>query len=583
MSFFAGIYSRRSGDAIPDAMCASLERALSRRTDERFDRFRDERCFLVKVDIGAFGTSAFLSDESGASMASGEPLIARGDGATQSRSADLADLRQSFLVGNDDALRHTRGVFNAVHYRRDTGALVLLTDKLGIRPVFYWVSDRYIIFATALRVIEAIDAVDKVMDVRAVTEIGIFGFPLADRTPYVDVSLLLPAEILDVRGREVRRRTYWRWDDIAVSDRPVEALARDSYTAFMEGVRIRAGGDRTTIAFLSGGLDSRAIVTALRDCGMAVHTFGFSLEGSQDQIFGAEFSKRIGTTHTQIPRTTGSPAWTMVMSEAWKASPLRTQQPADRPQLVWSGDGGSVALGHVYLDQSLVDASRRGDRARLSDTMLHKWGGPVIARLLQPAVVEAVADTARRGLDEQYDAFRSEPGRALHLFLMQNDQRRHLAEHFEGMDLHRLEFELPFFDMDFVASVIRVPVDECVGHKYYMRWLRNFPAVAMSVPWQAYPGHEPCPLPMPDNVRYQWGESVAKSVRAADKKELHAAGYRALRSRDFAHPLLRKSYLRLSLLMDRFNIRDLGYVVRNADVFQRYWSRTGGRFRLPSR
>ena len=40
-------------------------------------------------------------------------------------------------------------------------------------------------------------------------------------------------------------------------------------------------------------------------------------------------------------------------------------------------------------------------------------------------------------------------GSRLHLFLMFNDQRRHLADFYENIDLGRLEFQLPFFDGDF--------------------------------------------------------------------------------------------------------------------------------------
>src|SRR5436189_143421 len=92
-------------------------------------------------------------------------------------------------------LAGARGAFCAVHYHPDAGRLTLVTDKLGVRPLYYWIGDDHVIFATALRVLEGLAEVPKQMDLRAVTEAACFRFPLGDRTPYQDVYALHAAEI----------------------------------------------------------------------------------------------------------------------------------------------------------------------------------------------------------------------------------------------------------------------------------------------------------------------------------------------------------------------------------------------------
>lgn len=582
MTLLAGVYARRSGDRVDDSVCQALQNAISRHPGERVESFRDDRCFLAKVDVGAFGDRAFCVTSDAVSILAGAPLLRHEGGAPRSRSADLTEIHDSLGRDSVQSLRTARGVFCAAHYRPATGTLLLTTDKLGIRPIYYWVGERYVIFATALRILEHIRAVEKVMDLRAVTEISAFGYVLGTRTPFMSVRLLLPAEIVAISGGTVSSREYWRWDDIAVSDRPIKELAKDAYDVFVDAVALRQGSDSTTTAFLSGGLDSRAIVAALRDRQMNVHTFNFALPGSQDQVFGADYASRVGVMHIEAPMEPGNPAWSAMMASSWDQSPNRTAFPPEHPQLVWSGDGGSVVLGHVYLDSTLVASARTEQPSAVADRMNRKWGGDVVRRLMRPAVTDSLAGLAARGLAEELGRFPgADAGRALHLLLLFNDQRRHLTEHFEGIDLHRLEFQLPFFDSEFVESVLRVPIDECLGHKFYMAWLKNFPPETLSVPWQAYPGHEPCPLPIPPALDYQWKGAGSRQIRAANRRNLLDRGAGMLKDRDFPDDLLRRRYLRLATWIHRLRMRDLAHVIRAASVYHSHSRRSLGKFELP--
>jgi hypothetical protein len=389
--------------------------------------------------------------------------------------------------------------------------------------------------------------------------------------------------MLRVDGESLCRRQYWRWDEIESSDRPINELAQEAHARFVDAVAIRNGNDSTAIAFLSGGLDSRAIVTALHERGVHVHSFNFSVTGLQDQVFGAAFARRIGTTHTERPMQPMQTVSARMIAEAWDGSPARFSKPVQRPRLVWSGDGGSVTLGHVYLNRRMVEAARAGDARTAMQLSTHGWGSEVPRRVLRPDLLASMAETSpRNGLQEElHELHCSDAGRALHLVLMQNDQRRHLAAHFEDIDLNRIEYQLPFFDSAFVESVLRVPLDFCLGHRLYMEWLRCFPEVVLSVPWQAYPGHEPCPLPVPSGVVYQWGEEVSRLRQDAERRDLLRRSAEMLGSSNFPKPLLRRQYLRLATLLYQLRARDVGYVIRAAHRYYQYWSKCNGRYVLP--
>jgi asparagine synthase (glutamine-hydrolysing) len=582
MTLLAGVYARRAGDSLPDSLCDETAQAVSRHPDEELERFRDERFFIVKADVGAFGEKAFRTDQRAVSVMVGEPLLAHDRRVRRSRGIDLDELHDAFSRADSQPLTRARGVFAAAHYQRQSGTLTLVTDKLGVRPIYYWLGERYVIFASAMRILEEISEIPKVMDVRAVTEENALGYAVADRTPLASVRLIEPAEILRIDGESSSRRQYWRWDAVKVSDRSTNELVQDAYSRFTEAVALRSGEDSTTVAFLSGGLDSRAIVMALHGRGLHVHSFNFSVAGSQDQLFGAALAERIGTTHTERAVAPAQGVSAMMMAEAWNASAQRHTRPAERTALVWSGDGGSVILGHVYLNRAMVQAGRAGDAQSAMEFSSHGWGEDVPRRVLSANLLASLrGKNPRDGLREEFDALHCDDrGRGLHLVLMHNDQRRHLAGHFEGIDLSRLEYHLPFFDSDFVESVLRVPLDICLEHRLYMQWLRCFPEGVLSVPWQAYPGHEPCPLPMPRGLAYQWGKEEGRRRHAAERQKLLRQAAEMLRASNFPEALLRRHFLRVATWLYRLRLRDLGYVIRAAHRYYANWSKCSGRYVL---
>src|SRR5688500_20333163 len=107
----------------------------------------------------------------------------------------------------------------------------------------------------------------------------------------------------------------------------------------------RLANDRRSVAFLSGGLDSRCMVAELVARGVELHTFNFANDGTKDQVLGDTFAGIAGTRHTRIPRPADPARWSMTMGSVWGASPLRSALPVERPGPVSSGDGGRVGRG----------------------------------------------------------------------------------------------------------------------------------------------------------------------------------------------------------------------------------------------
>jgi len=587
MTVLAGVFSRLDDAALPDALAAELLRAISRHPGDRPATYRDQRCLLAKIDVGAYSEPAFREEPPGSvCLLAGEPLLTLNERQTgRSRSHDLEILHRELRRENWNVLAAAHGVFSLAHYERTTGQLTLSTDKLGIRPLYYWVGERYVVFASALRILEGIQAVPKEMDVRAVTEIAAIGFPLGTRTPYLGIRVLDAAEVLRLTAREEIHTRYWRWDAVGPSARAEPELLAESYDRFVTAVTQRLQGDSSTRAFLSGGLDSRCIVAVLRQCDAVVQTINFALwPGMQDEILAAQFAERAGTIHHTVAIDAAAELrLSLSMADfLTRDSGAGLGSLPERPRLVWAGDGGSVGLGHVYITSAIAEHLRAGRTALAIGAFLERQGTRVIRRLLRSGVAQTLSGYPAEGIRMELDRIRcTDPVRAFHVFLMLNDQRRHLSAHFEDIDLHRLELQLPFFDSRLLQLILTAPVDLFLGHRFYLKWLAHLPPAVRTVPWQSYPGHAPCPLPLPQKVGYQWAPGTLDELRRRRRQAILRRARELLVAQDFPDHILLKSRLRAAYWLTRARLGQYDYVIRFAEVFCRYWARSDGT--VPSR
>jgi hypothetical protein len=200
-------------------------------------------------------------------------------------------------------------------------------------------------------------------------------------------------------------------------------------------------------------------------------------------------------------------------------------------------------------------------------------------KLFRAEILEGLRDVIKRGIREELNELQAEDaGRNFYLFLMHNDQRRSLMRHFESIDLHRLEFQLPFFDGSFLASVTAMPLDWCLKHRFYIKWLSLFPTAVTTVPWQAYPGHEPCLLPIPTELAYQWDDSYRAEEDASQDQRLIEQAHELLRSIDFPDQILSKRNLRLATWIHSRGWRDYRYAIEAAQTYYAYSKKCGGEF-----
>ena len=166
----------------------------------------------------------------------------------------------------EDCVTRFRGMFAFAVWDARRQTLFLARDRLGVKPLFYAVSgDGWLVFASELKAVLAHPAISRDLEPQAVEDYLAFGYVPEPRTAYRAVAKLEPGHVLTVRRGQKRLQPTEYWDvpfrragPISFEDAQQELIER-----LREAVRIRMVAEVPLGAFLSGGVDSSAVVAMM--------------------------------------------------------------------------------------------------------------------------------------------------------------------------------------------------------------------------------------------------------------------------------------------------------------------------------
>jgi asparagine synthase (glutamine-hydrolysing) len=235
-----------------------------------------------------------------------EELSAQGQ-SFQSTGDTAVMLRALSLTGSS-AVKQLRGMFAFAFWDSKDGSLLIARDPLGIKPLYLarnpdpngsW----SLLFASEVRAILAsgLLATPRLNPLTAASVVW-NGFMVAPPTAVGQIESMLPGElrVLDARGREKHRETYWSILKEA-SPRPID----EAELAFEleESVRLHLASDVPLGVFLSGGVDSSAVANlAQKAAGSRVNTFTLNFGESEfsEGAIARQVAEAVGTQHHEL-------------------------------------------------------------------------------------------------------------------------------------------------------------------------------------------------------------------------------------------------------------------------------------------
>lgn len=159
-----------------------------------------------------------------------------------------------------EGLAQVNGQFNVILSDRRRRALLLVNDRFASRPLYYHVTPERVIWSNQVRGLLAPDVPRRLCEA-AMHQLFVFQTILDDRTLLEDVRTLPPAGVLTFQDGRARVGRYWELDYRDAAPRPIRRQAEELAETLRSAVRRSLGSAKHAGLLLSGGLDSRAIIT----------------------------------------------------------------------------------------------------------------------------------------------------------------------------------------------------------------------------------------------------------------------------------------------------------------------------------
>jgi asparagine synthase (glutamine-hydrolysing) len=204
-----------------------------------------------------------------------------------------------------DMLSRLRGMFAFGLWDPGQARLILARDRLGIKPLYYYQADGFLLFASEVRALLASELVPRRLDATALWQYLAYQSIPAPHTLVRGVRALAPGcwMAIDREGRTTHRQ-YWDMFEAARDTHDVSAAEarREVGTLLREAVAGHMVSDVPVGAFLSGGIDSSAVVGLMREAGFEPRTFsvGFAERRFDESAHAQLVASKFRTTHTHV-------------------------------------------------------------------------------------------------------------------------------------------------------------------------------------------------------------------------------------------------------------------------------------------
>ena len=213
--------------------------------------------------------------------------------------------------GVHEATKRFNGMFAFAVWDKQDHVIHLGRDRLGEKPLYYgWIGDT-LVFGSELKVLKPFPGFTGEINRDAIAGLLRLNYIADPHTIYTGIHKLPPAALLTWDGgrNHPEPQLYWNMKTVAEAavDNPYTGSDQDAVDELerllKDAVKIRMISDVPLGAFLSGGVDSSAIVALMQaQSSKPVRTFtiGFNEKEYNEALFAKEVAQHLGTDHTEM-------------------------------------------------------------------------------------------------------------------------------------------------------------------------------------------------------------------------------------------------------------------------------------------
>jgi len=225
-------------------------------------------------------------------------------GHTYRTKCDTETIVHAYEEWGDDCVQRFRGMFAFALWDAPRQRLLLVRDRLGVKPLYWARSGDSLLFGSEIKAILASELVEPVANTSVLPEILSTRYVSGADTMFRNVNKLLPGHLLVFERGETKTRQYW---DVPSGSPDSSIASKDVVPRFLglleESVRLRLMSDVPLGMFLSGGIDSSAIavlMARLIDRPLQTFSVGFKDRAFSELEYARQVARAIGADSHEI-------------------------------------------------------------------------------------------------------------------------------------------------------------------------------------------------------------------------------------------------------------------------------------------
>ncbi len=220
--------------------------------------------------------------------------------------SDTEVVLAAYMEWGASCVEHFNGMFAFAVYDQKEGRVDVFRDRLGIKPLYYHLAEHGVVFASEIRGVIASEMFKPALSVNGFEDYLRYSTVHSPNTILKDVYMLEAGTMLSITRSEVNKKRFW--DLNSNYSKQSEGHSKDEIKRtikdlFYKSVQRRLVADVPFGAFLSGGIDSSAVVgamTEISDKPVSTFTISFAEEEFSEAKYARMIAEKFGTNHTNI-------------------------------------------------------------------------------------------------------------------------------------------------------------------------------------------------------------------------------------------------------------------------------------------
>ena len=228
------------------------------------------------------------------------------NGYSFNSSCDTETIIKAIHYWGIDAIKRFIGMFAIAIYDKEKSELILVRDRIGIKPLYYYFDQQHFIFASELKPIMEYPYFNKNINLDVLYEYIFHGYISAPNTIFKNTYKLEPGSYLVFSNNNIKIHSYWKTlnepiiNSSNLIDNPKNRYIDELEQLIITSVKDRMISDVPIGTFLSGGYDSSLISSIMQELSnKPINTFsiGFDEDNYNEAGYAKEVASYLGTNH----------------------------------------------------------------------------------------------------------------------------------------------------------------------------------------------------------------------------------------------------------------------------------------------